>query len=120
MGVEAYYAVAGEEQGVEGDHVASLSGWDAWSSWAADLGEDWPYAVRLADGESWPVDALKDELRRLVRRPPGDPPPDVRSVTERLLEVVGDAPEGCEGIIISDGEPSEDGEDAEDEEEEDQ
>jgi hypothetical protein len=115
MGVEAWFKVEGEPEPVEGDAVASTLGWSQWADWAADLGEDWPCTVRLAEeGLDWVLDALEDELKRLDKKPPGSPSADIRGTTARLLEVLAEKPEKSEGIIISDGEP---GEDADGEEE---
>jgi hypothetical protein len=116
MGVEVYFAVEGQDEPVEGDQVASLLGWSQFSAYGASLDpDDFPAVVRLAVlGEGWPLDELEDELRRLAKKPPGNPSADVRGVTARLLEVLGEKPEKSEGIVISDGEP---GEDADGEEE---
>jgi hypothetical protein len=118
MGVEMYFAVEGQDEPVEGDQVASLLGWSQFSAYGASLDpDDFPAVVRLAeDGECWPLDELEDELRRLAKKPPGNPSADVRGVTQRLLEVLGEKPEGADSAVISDGEAGDaDADDLEDE-----
>jgi hypothetical protein len=116
MGVEVYFAVEGEAEPVEGDLAASNSGWGAWSEWASGLDADaFPTVVGLAEDGFADLGALEDELKRLAKKPPGSPDADIRGVTARLVEILGEKPDGAIGVVCSDGEAAEAGEPGEDE-----
>src|SRR5215831_16268213 len=100
--------VVDEGPPVDDDTIASARGWYDWSQWAEGLGDAYPNVVRLAqDGELWPAEALaglEEELKRLGKAGKGKPRQNVRHVSARLLKLLGDRPEGCVGLIITDGE----------------
>jgi len=107
----ACYVVTGNDKPLDGDHVASGTGWASWGAWAVGLGKSFPATVRLADqGEGYPPDLLEAELKRLIASKPGRPDEDVRHITEELLTVVADRPKGCIAVIVTDGSDNEDDE----------
>ena len=93
---------------VDGDQVATNSGWLAWGDWVLGRADDFPEAAHLAEeGDWWPDEGsdagdLEAELRRLLE---GGGPKDRLSVTARLLEAVGDRPDGVDSFLVTDGSP---------------
>jgi hypothetical protein len=106
MGYFVAYVLDDQDEPIDGDHVASGTGWDAWGGWAEGLDEsDFPATVRLAEeGEGYPPAVLQEELRQLVDDPPGEPSQDVRHVTQALLDRLGEMPKDTVAIIVTDGE----------------
>jgi hypothetical protein len=97
---------------VDGDEIASNSGWAAFADWAADLPDEYPELGYLGEhGECFPADALaqlEDDLRRALREKPGKPSANVLSVGRRLLAAVEARPKGSEGMVVTDGTEGED------------
>ena len=107
----AYFAVyvfaKGEPQ--DGDNLASGTGWLGWANWAAGKTEQYPFAAHLAE-EGWlePADALDElehELEGLLHEKGNR---NVHAVTAALLAAVKHRPDGCIGLIVSDGTPGPD------------
>lgn len=111
MSFHIVYTVAGGEP-ADGDHVATLSGWDSWSRLAVIHGKRFPESHYLAVyGELFParaVDALELELEEMVADAPRGMSGPVVSVARSLLAAVRARPDGTVGLIVTDGtEPSE-------------
>jgi hypothetical protein len=104
MSFELFYATGADEP--QGDHLASNSGWVSFGDWVERLDADqFPLLAHLVE-EGWVGDelnALEQELTRALAGKPGRPSAAVLSVGRHLLDLVRDRPEGCEGIVVSDG-----------------
>jgi hypothetical protein len=107
MGWFVSFAVGDSDDPVDGDEVASNSGWGAFSEWAAGLPDDYPELGYLGEyGEIFPADALgrlEADLVRALREKPGDPPRSVLHVAQQLLAAVKARPEGAEAMVVTDG-----------------
>src|SRR5262249_23087457 len=104
----------GQDEPIDGDTVATGTGWLAWCEWVDGHADSHESAARLCqDGEGWPLEGLEQELAGLLKEPA---PAAVHSITANLLKLVSDRPEGTGAIIITDGS---DDLDEEDEDEED-
>ncbi len=111
------YVVDEDGEPIDGDTIATGLGWSRWIEWAAEL-DDCPHAAHLAE-EGWiepaaALEALAEELEAMLDR--DHPGKDLVDVTHRLLAAVKARPEGCLGLVITDGT---EGGDEEDEDEED-
>jgi hypothetical protein len=49
------------------------------------------------------LNALEQELTAALRQKPGKPSAAVLSVGKHLLDLLRARPEGCEGVVVSDG-----------------
>ncbi len=113
MGYFVSFAVDGNDLPVDGDHVASNTGWSGFGDWAADLPEDhYPHLVYLAEegacvsAES--LAALESELARAALEKPGKPPLPIQGVARSLLASVRARPEGAVAMVVTDGTEGED------------
>jgi hypothetical protein len=109
--------VVGEGEPVDGDDIASTTGWNNWSEWVLSRHEDYPEAAHLAqegwldEGQPGSLDALEHELERLLHEM-GDA--DLAAISAQLLAALRAKPTGTSGLLITDGEPG-DEDDEEDE-----
>jgi hypothetical protein len=110
--------VMGEGEPRDGDSLATTRAWWKWSEWVVRKSEHYPQAGHLAE-EGWlePADALDELERELERLRHEGGPAGAGAITASLLEAVRGRPEGCTGLIISDGTAA--GGEDEDEDEED-
>jgi hypothetical protein len=108
----ATWAVRGKRKPVDGDHVATNTGWKEFGDWAERLRAThfklWHLAVHgvcfTADGETEDALAgLEADLGRALADRPGNPRPNVLSVAKRLLDEVRHRPEGAVALAITDG-----------------
>jgi hypothetical protein len=110
------FGVDGRDEPVDGDHVASNTGWAQFIRWAGRLPEaDYPELLYLAHyGEVFPEDAIaqleKDVVRALGEKP-GKPAPAVQSVARRLLAALRARPQGAGALVVTDGTAGDDEED---------
>jgi hypothetical protein len=114
------------DEDVDGDDVASVAGWAAFTEWASGLPDGYPELAYLGEHghcvteDGAKGDALADlegELRRALAERPNNAPAPVLTVVARLFTLLEDRPEGTVAISVTDGEEDEeeDGADSQDE-----
>lgn len=103
------YVVEGQEEPVDGDHVASGTGWDRWGDWVAGKADAYPEAAHLAEeGWSEPPEVLAELEHELERLPHEEgATPDLSAVTAHLLAALRQRPEDTVAVLVTDGEPGE-------------
>lgn len=102
MSMHIGYVVDGQDEPIDGDILGSALGWNAWCEAVSERGDSMPEAVHLAD-EAWlepeeSLDALAAELEAA-----DDLPPNAAGVSARLLAALRERPEGCVGLVVTDG-----------------
>lgn len=88
---------------VDGDHLASAHGWLAFGDWVLARPDEFPELAHLAQ-EGWleddePLAELEEELGRVAGATE-----DVAAISAHLLAAVKARPDGCVGVIVTDGE----------------
>jgi len=108
------YAVSEDGPPVDGELVASGTGWLNWGKWVLDHADEFPEAAHLAE-QGWldeetpgSLDALETELERLLHEIGNA---DLAAITAQLLAGVRAKPEGTVGLLVTDGEPAGDDDD---------
>lgn len=102
------YMADGATEPVDGDDVASNTGWAAFADWAAGLpDEDYPQLGYLGEhGECFPAEAiaaLEQDLARAISERPGSPTPDVLATAHHLLTILRARPSDDAALVITDG-----------------
>lgn len=100
----------------DGDHLSSAHGWLAFGDWVLAHAEEYPELAHLAQ-EGWLEDdecltELEEELGRVPHAGAGE---DVAAIAAHLLAAVKARPDGCVGVIVTDGEAGDDGDEEDDE-----
>lgn len=109
MSYEAYYAFEDGRAVEEADEVASGDGWVNWGEWV--LEQEGFSECHCLYVNGWAnMDGLAEELEQIAEI--GDE--DQKHITARILEVIRDAPEDANAIVISNGIESDDDEDEDD------
>lgn len=107
MAYHLAYAFADRDDIVEGDEVASGSGWAAFSEWADALDESWPRLGYLGEhGGCFPREGLAElesELERALAEKPGDPDEYILGVGRTLLAAIRDRPADADAVAVTDG-----------------
>lgn len=104
---------------VDGDNLASAKGWLQFGDWVVARSDEFPEAAHLAQ-EGWVEDGedgaphLADLEEELSRVPHAAAPEDVAAIAATLLAAVKARPDGCVGVLVTDGEPPGDDQDDED------
>jgi hypothetical protein len=111
----SYFIVFGtpdSDEPIDGDDIASNTGWAAFGEWASQLGEDYPELAYLgehgevftAEGEEGDALAtLEDDLRRALVDKPDQPSRSVLGVAKKLLRQLQQRPEGAGWVCVTDG-----------------
>ena len=99
------FSVAGQEEPVDGDEVASARGWATFAAWAAALPDPPYHELSYLAEEGWCVEiaALERELRQALAERPNAPGADVLEVGRRLLAEVRGRPGKADALVVTDG-----------------
>lgn len=102
------YAVEDSEEPVEGDDVASTTGWLPFSDWGVELDADkFPQLRYLAWHGEIPskedIEALEKELVLAVKERPGKPDANLLRILKRLLGIIKARPAKADAFVITDG-----------------
>ena len=107
MGFHCVYLGPDDGAIIDGDHVASNSGWAAFVAWAVGLGGGYGDLAELAEegvvASPDELSRLQAQLRRALREQPGYASPEVMGAARRLLACVRARPDGCTAMMITDG-----------------
>lgn len=115
MSFHVAYVLREPEPPEHGDHLASAYGWLGWGDWFLARAEEYPEAAHLAQ-EGWVEedDHLAELEEELARVPHAGAPEDVAAVSAALLAALKARPEGCVGVMATDGEAGDEDDDEED------
>lgn len=110
MSFHAVYITPQPPHYADGPHIASTKGWSDFCDYVLARGEQFPACEHLTDNvvseQTVPgsLGYLRDELPR-VQAEASATHPDVAHVAAGLSRALDEAPAGCLGLYVSDGEP---------------
>ena len=109
MGYFVAFAVEGRDEPVDGDEIASNSGYASFQEWAANLPADYPELGHLGEhGVADDFEQLESDLEHAIRSRPGKPSEDVLHVARRLLAIMRTRPDDALALVVTDGTGEED------------
>ena len=105
------FGVGGRDEPVDGDEIASATGWGRFGAWCEGLPEGFDELYYLGtEGGTEQVAQLEQELERAVAEKPNGLSGDDLEVARRLLAAVRSRPARCDAVIVTDGVPGDEGE----------